>query len=83
MKTTVIGAGGWGTTLSLLLAEAGHEVTLWARSEEFASAMNLTRRNPVYLPGIEIPAKISITHNAASLPEKDIYIFAVPSQSDH
>jgi glycerol-3-phosphate dehydrogenase (NAD(P)+) len=81
MKTAVIGAGGWGTTISLLLNEGGHDVTLWARSEEFASMLSMTRENPVYLPGINIPPAIAVTHDPAGLRNKELYIFAVPSQS--
>jgi len=81
MKTAVIGAGGWGTTISLLLNEGGHDVTLWARSEEFASRISRTRQNDAYLPGIQIPPAITITHNAELLRDKELYVFAVPSQS--
>ncbi|MEA1871531.1 MAG: 2-dehydropantoate 2-reductase N-terminal domain-containing protein, partial [Candidatus Bipolaricaulota bacterium] len=31
MRISVIGAGGWGTAFSLLLAKEGHSTTLWAR----------------------------------------------------
>ena len=81
MKTAVIGAGGWGTTISLLLNEGGHDVTLWARSEELVSAVSASRENNSYLPGIKIPEKILLTHNAELLRDKELYIFAVPSQS--
>ncbi len=81
MKTAVIGAGGWGTTISLLLNEGGHDVTLWARSEELVSSVRRTHENESYLPGIEIPQKILITHNAELLQDKELYVFAVPSQS--
>ncbi len=81
MKTVVIGAGGWGTTISLLLHEGNHEVTLWARSEEFASLLHTTRENQAYLPAIAIAPEITITHDPECLKGKDLYIFAVPSQS--
>ncbi len=81
MKTAVIGAGGWGTTIALLLNEGGHDVTLWARSEELVSALSRTRENETYLRGIEIPEKILVTHNAELLRDKELYVFAVPSQS--
>ena len=81
MKTAVIGAGGWGTTISLLLNEGGHDVTLWARSEELVNTVSSSHENPAYLPGIKIPEKILITHNAELLRDKDLYVFAVPSQS--
>ncbi len=81
MKAAVIGAGGWGTTISLLLNEGGHDVTLWSRSQELAQQISLSKQNPQYLPGIDIPEKISITHDQKSLSGKELYIFAVPSQS--
>ena len=47
MNTAVIGAGGWGTTISLLLNEGGHDVTLWARSEELVSIISRSREKNV------------------------------------
>ncbi|GAG37420.1 unnamed protein product, partial [marine sediment metagenome] len=30
MKIGIIGAGSWGTTLSILLAENKHDITIWS-----------------------------------------------------
>ena len=49
MRVAVIGAGSWGTALALVLAEAGHDVMLWARTAEVARAINAEHRNPRYL----------------------------------
>ncbi len=81
MKTAVIGAGGWGTTLARMLQERGHAVTLWARREAFADELRTARENAAYLPGVEIPASIEITHNASALHGKELYVFALPSQA--
>lgn len=81
MRTAIIGAGGWGTTLSIVLAEGGHDVTLWARSAERAKEISRTRINEKYLKGISIPDSISVTSNAEDLRNKELYVFAVPSQS--
>ena len=81
MRTAVIGAGGWGTALSLLLAEGGHDVTIWARSVLRAEEISRTRRNERYLKGITIPPPVFITPDPEDLRNKDVYIFAVPSQS--
>src|SRR6201992_4230564 len=59
--TAVMGAGAWGTALAKLLADAGGEVTLWARRSDLADEINTTRRNPDYLPGIELPPGITAT----------------------
>ncbi len=81
MKTAVIGAGGWGTTLARLLDERGHQVTLWARRTAFAEELLRVHENRVYLPGIEIPSTIEITHEASALGGKALYVFALPSQA--
>ena len=81
MLTAVIGAGGWGTTLAQLLAQRGHDVTLWARSEEYAAEMRRTRLNSIYLPGINLHPAISITNSVEALRDRHLYVFAVPSQT--
>jgi len=81
MRTAVIGAGGWGTTIALLLEEGGHDVTLWARSDKNAKDIYERRENPAYLPGIHIPDRITVTNDAELLGDKELYVFAVPSQS--
>ena len=42
-RVTVLGAGSWGTTFAKILADAGREVTLWARREEIANEINTHR----------------------------------------
>ena len=91
MNVAVIGAGGWGTALSRVLAEGGHAVTLWAHRAEFAAELRAiahdgiahdgSLENAVYLPGISIDPAIEITHEATALAGKDLYVFALPSQA--
>ncbi len=81
-KVAVFGAGNWGTAFSLVLADAGHDVTLWGRREEVCSTINDKRENTDYLPGVELPPSISATHDhelAASGAE--LVVLAVPSQT--
>ncbi len=54
----VVGAGGWGTALSVHLARTGHDVRLWAREPEIAAQMRTARVNGLFLPGIAIPAGV-------------------------
>ena len=42
-KISIIGAGGWGTTLAVLVAENGYDVTLWAREKEIVQSINEKR----------------------------------------
>ena len=54
-KIAVFSAGSWGTAFSVVLGDAGNDVTLWARREEVVEAINGRRENTEYLPGIELP----------------------------
>ena len=54
-QVSVLGAGSWGTAFSLVLADAGNDVTLWARREEVCETINQRRENTDYLPGVELP----------------------------
>jgi len=55
----VLGAGAWGTAIAAVLS-ARLEVALWARDAAQAAALAKTRRNERYLPGIALPARVSI-----------------------
>lgn len=81
-RVAVFGAGSWGTAFSIVLADAGNDVTLWARREELAVAIAERRENPDYLPGIELPPTIDSTHDVErALAGADVVVLAVPSQS--
>ncbi|MGH1562513.1 NAD(P)H-dependent glycerol-3-phosphate dehydrogenase [Mumia sp. DW29H23] len=80
-KTAVLGAGSWGTAFSLVLADAGNEVHLWGRRTEVCDAINQTRENPEYLPGILLPETIKASHDpAVVLSGAEVVVLAVPSQ---
>ena len=82
MKAAVLGAGSWGTTFALVLAEAGTPVTIWARSAEMATAISTAHENPRYLPGIPLPASLSATDDAAEAVDgADLVVFAVTAQT--
>ncbi|MGW1227864.1 NAD(P)H-dependent glycerol-3-phosphate dehydrogenase [Streptomyces sp. NPDC001478] len=82
VKAAVFGTGSWGTAFGMVLADAGCEVTLWGRRAEVADAVNTTRTNPDYLPGIELPASVRATTDAAeALRGADFAVLAVPSQT--
>ena len=61
----MLGGGSWGTALGAHLARSGHEVRLWLRSPEVARAINDRRENPVYLPGVALPAGLAATTDLA------------------
>ncbi len=60
-----MGAGALGTALAKVLADAGGEVTLWARrAGGAADQINTTRYNLDYLPGALLPPSIHATADA-------------------
>jgi len=82
MRTAVLGAGNWGTAFAKVLADAGNDVTLWARRDDLAARINERHVNEDYLPGIGLPAAITATHDAhAALDGAELVAIAIPSQS--
>jgi glycerol-3-phosphate dehydrogenase (NAD(P)+) len=81
-RAAVLGAGSWGTTFAKVLADAGTEVSLWARRAELAVAIGSRRENAEYLPGIRLPQRLAVTADAAAaFAGADIVVFALPAQT--
>ncbi len=82
MKTAVLGAGNWGTTVALLLRENGHSVSLWEYNDRLAREMLECRENRTYLPGFHLPDEILITSSLAEAAiDRRLVIFVVPSSA--
>ena len=80
-KVSIIGAGGWGTALSVHLSRKGFPVFLWERFPDYAKELSERRENYKFLPGIKIPLSIHITSSLEeALKEAEIVIIAVPSR---
>jgi glycerol-3-phosphate dehydrogenase (NAD(P)+) len=80
-KVSVMGDGGWGTTLAILLSEKGYDVTLWGAFADYVETLKSTRVNTKFLPGVRIPAAVKISSSAdEACAGKDLIVLAVPSQ---
>lgn len=77
----MLGAGSWGTAFAKVLADAGTDVTIWARRPEVAKALATEHRNPFYLPDVQLPSVAATHDHAEALDGADIVVLAVPSQS--
>ncbi|GAA2398252.1 NAD(P)H-dependent glycerol-3-phosphate dehydrogenase [Streptomyces glaucosporus] len=81
-RVAVYGTGSWGTAFAMVLADAGCEVTLWGRRAELAEAVNTTRTNPDYLPGVILPEAVRATTDPAEAADgAEFTVLAVPSQT--
>lgn len=79
-KVCVLVAGSWGTALAAVLADNGHRVALWTRSEEHAESMRLKRENTKYLPGAALSDRIEPTSSLEqALDAASAVVIAAPS----
>ena len=79
MKVAVLGAGSWGTALSVVLAE-NNQVTLWNAFEDTLNIIKDKGENTKYLPGVPI-TNISIESNIQKAIEgKDLILMVIPSK---
>lgn len=79
-KIGVIGAGSWGTALSLLMHNNGHQVTIWSVIEQEVEMLRTKRQHESKLPGVILPEEIGVTANLEeAMEDKDVLILAVPS----
>ena len=81
MIVAIAGAGAWGTALAVHLAAraaAAPRVLLWARDPRAAHAIDAARENRRYLPGIALPASLSVTADLAPVARADLVVVATP-----
>ena len=81
-RIAILGAGSWGTALSVVLSRARkpHEISLWSHSAELAEVLQHRRENTTYLRGVRLSDGIHVTHEMAkALAGAHIVIGAMPS----
>lgn len=78
-KIGVIGSGTWGTAITVLLCNNGHEVTLWSAIPAEIEEMKETHRHK-NLPEVVLSDQITFTADLKeAMEEKDLLVMAVPS----
>ena len=81
-KTTVLGAGSWGTALAFQLARSGSDVFLWDHRKERAKNMQERRENYQYLPKIPFPENIFVTSDLElAIKDTQLVVAVTPSQT--
>ena len=77
----IIGAGAWGTALSIVAGRKGaHDVRLWALEREVRDSIQARRQNDLFLPGQPIPEAVLVTNELQeALRDAEIVISVMPS----
>ncbi len=80
-RIAVLGAGAWGTAITLSLSRrGGHELSLWAHSSALAEHLVESGENLPYLPGFTLPMDVQVTSDLlAAIFEADIIVSVTPA----
>lgn len=81
-NVAIIGAGSWGTALSILLAKNGHKVKMWSIFKEEVDMINTKREHVQKLPGVEVPEGVTCTTDVEeALKDAEAAVMVVPSHT--
>ena len=79
-KIGMIGAGSWGTALTWLLANNGHQVTVWSALEDEIRMLSQTHEQKEKLPGVILSEETVFTTDLSeAVKGKEVLVLAVPS----
>lgn len=81
MTICVLGAGAFGSSIAINLANNSKTVVLWSRSSDLATDLHKNRENKKYLPNTKFPHSIKITSNIRSAVKNAVaIIMCIPAQ---
>ncbi|RBP97944.1 glycerol-3-phosphate acyltransferase [Bifidobacterium aemilianum] len=82
MRITVLGAGAWGTAFGQVLADAGNEVTMWARESDIVDDIVKRHHNSARLPVVDrLPDSMTATGDRAqAVAQAQIVVVAIAAQ---
>jgi glycerol-3-phosphate dehydrogenase (NAD(P)+) len=76
----VIGSGSWGTALGMLLRDNDLPVTIWGNDAAHIAEMRASGENARYLPGVKLPAGLTLTDRLEDLRACDLLLIVTPSK---
>lgn len=80
-RISIIGDGGWGTTLAIHLSHKKYPVTLWGAFPENVAQSIKSRENKKFLPGIKIPSQVRLTSDInEAVSFGDLIVLSTPSE---
>lgn len=81
-KIAVLGPGSWGTALSQVLSENGHEVKIWGNNPAQIDEINTYHTNRHYLPDLKLPENIlGVKALEEAIIDADAILFVVPTKA--
>ena len=81
MKAAILSDGGWGSALSRVLCDNGHQVAMWGPFPEYLEEMSQTRENRKFLKGIKFHDNVKFVANMAQAIEgAELIVLATPTQ---
>lgn len=79
-KIGIIGAGSWGTALSVVLHKNGHEITIWSILASEIDMLKTEHEHKDKLPGVKLPEDMTFTTDIKeAVLHKDVLVLSVPS----
>lgn len=81
-RIAIIGTTGWGATLGTVWARNGHQVRLWARTDDEADRVRAAGPAPDLQPEVRFPGRLTVTSSLdEALDGAVVVVIAVPSQT--
>lgn len=77
----VIGAGAWGTTISILNSQNVKKVFLYSRDSDLVNDINFSHENKKKLSGIVLPDNIKAIDNFSQISDVKNIVIAIPVQA--
>ena len=79
-RITVVGAGSWGTALSIQLSRNRYDVDLWVYEQDLCQQIREKRENTLFLPGYSLPESIQPTNSLKeAIGKNDVVLLVVPT----
>ena len=80
MTVGILGAGAFGTSLSIALSTPNKKLILWTQNHGTVKSIQEVRENRLRLPGYILPEQIIATNDIAEIKDCSIVLIAVPMQ---